>query len=225
MGRLILLRHGQSIWNKKNIFTGWIDVPLTAEGIEEALAAGREIEAIPLDVVFSSTLIRALMTAFLALSVRKEGPTPVLEPEEQELFTRNSRCYSEETAKKCLPVIRAWELNERMYGKLQGMNKQEMRTLYGDEQVQIWRRSFDVAPPEGESLKMTTERTLPYFKKKILPYLEAGKTVLISAHGNSLRSILMSLDNLTREQVVHLEVPTGKPLIYGFHKGHFTRVS
>ena len=125
--------------------------------------------------------------------------------------------YSDKAKDSCVPVHCAWQLNERMYGQLQGMNKQEMREKYGDEQVHRWRRSFDEAPPEGESLAMTAGRTIPYFKEKILPLLEEGKNVFIAAHGNSLRSIVMFLDQLTKEQVVALELATGVPLIYTFH--------
>jgi 2,3-bisphosphoglycerate-dependent phosphoglycerate mutase len=214
MTRLILLRHGQSVWNKKNIFTGWIDIPLSAQGIEEAFQAGREIQELPIDEIYTSTLIRGIMTAMLAMTVHKSGKIPeILHPEDKK-FHDYYQCYDEETKQELIPVTRAWQLNERMYGELQGKNKQHMREQYGDEQIHIWRRSFAVAPPKGESLKMTAARTIPYFEEEILPKLKQGKNILISAHGNSLRSIVMKLNNLSEEEVLKLEIPTGKPLIY-----------
>lgn len=223
MAKLVMLRHGQSEWNKRNIFTGWVDIPLTAEGIAESLEAGKKIEHIPFDVIFVSSLVRAQMTAFLAMSVRKGHKVPrVLHPKNSKL-EEWAQVFSEKTEQDCIPVIVAWELNERMYGRLQGMNKQEMKDKYGEEQVHIWRRSYDVAPPEGESLKMTAARSIPYFKKQIVPYLEEGKNVFISAHGNSLRSIMMHLDELTPEEVVKLELPTGLPVIYDYKNGKWKK--
>lgn len=214
MGKLILLRHGQSEWNKKNLFTGWIDIPLSYEGVQEALDAGKELQDVPIDMIFTSTLIRGIMTALLTMSVHKSGKVPVLLHPNEGQQEEWERCYDKKAADSLIPVVRAWQLNERMYGELQGMNKQEMREKYGDEQVHIWRRSYDVAPPRGESLKMTAERTIPYFDMLIEPHLKAGRNVLVAAHGNSLRSIVMVLDKLTTDQVLKLEIPTGKPLIY-----------
>lgn len=216
MNRLILLRHGQSEWNKKNIFTGWIDIPLSTEGIEEALEAGRTIQDWPIDCIYTSTLIRGIMTAMLAMNVHTSGKVPEIIHADEGKFQDWFRCYDEETKAQLVPVISAWQLNERMYGELQGKNKQKMRELYGDEQVQTWRRSFAIAPPHGESLKMTAERTIPYFESEILPQLKMGKNVLIAAHGNSLRSIVMKLDGLSEEEVLRLEIPTGKPLVYAY---------
>jgi 2,3-bisphosphoglycerate-dependent phosphoglycerate mutase len=208
-GTLILLRHGQSVWNQLNIFTGWVDVPLSRKGVDEALAAGDRLKHQPIDLIFTSTLVRASMTAFLAMSVHESGKVPVIQHEE-----KWATIHGEAGKHSTVPVVEAWELNERMYGVLQGCNKDEMRQQHGVEQVEIWRRSFDVAPPEGESLKMTAERTLPFFDKKILPEVKAGRHVLVAAHGNSLRSIIMELDSLTPDQVVKLEVPLGIPIIY-----------
>jgi 2,3-bisphosphoglycerate-dependent phosphoglycerate mutase len=214
MSRLILLRHGQSEWNKKNLFTGWIDIPLSREGIEEAFVAGREIGDIPIDLVYTSTLIRGIMTAMIALAQHRSQKVPViLHPGEGKL-EEWGKCYDSQSESELIPVVKAWELNERMYGELQGKNKDKMRVQYGAEQVHIWRRSFDVPPPQGESLKMTAERTIPYFEQKIMPQLRNGKNILISAHGNSLRSIAMVLDKLSEEEVLNLEIPTGKPLYY-----------
>lgn len=187
MGKLILLRHGQSQWNLENRFTGWIDVPLSELGEKEAEAAGRALRGMKIDVAFQSVLKRAIDTLTIALRAASQEGVPT---------------YSDKA------------LNERMYGDLQGLNKAETAKQYGDEQVHIWRRSYDVRPPGGESLKDTAERTLPYFYKHIMPEVKSGKTVLVAAHGNSLRSIVMDLDKLTREQVLALNIPTGVPIVY-----------
>ncbi len=212
--KLILLRHGQSEWNKQGLFTGWVDIPLTLLGIEEATAAGKKIAHLPIDQVFVSTLIRAQMTATLAMAYHESKKTLCFLHTNEEKEEAWSEVYNPAVKKELIPVIKAWELNERMYGKLQGLNKKETEEKFGKEQVHIWRRSYDVAPPEGESLAMTAARTIPYFKEKILPFLKAGKHVLVVAHGNSLRSIMMHLDGLSKEEVVHLELPTGAPVIY-----------
>lgn len=225
MSRLILLRHGQSEWNKKNLFTGWIDIPLSPEGMQEAINAGKEIAETPIDLIFTSTLIRGIMTAMIAMGENKAGKVPVILHKGEGKLDEWGKCYSPESEKELIPVIRAWELNERMYGELQGMNKQKTKETYGEEQFRLWRRSYDVAPPHGESLKMTAARTLPYFEKNILPELKKGKNVLISAHGNSLRSIVMWLDKLTEDQVIKLEIPTGKPLFYDYKEGNIIKIS
>lgn len=217
MSHLILLRHGQSEWNKKNIFTGWVDIPLSQEGIEEALSAGRKLQNVPVDLVYTSTLIRGAMTALLALSLHASKKVPVILHTGEGKQEEWGRCYDAETEGELIPVIRAWQLNERMYGELQGKNKQKMRQEYGDEQIKIWRRSYATPPPHGESLEMTAKRTLPYFDKEILPKLKSGKNILISAHGNSLRSIIMELDGLSEEEVLNLEVPTGELICYKWH--------
>lgn len=223
MAKLILLRHGASVWNELNLFTGWVDIPLSAKGIEESLAAGQAITNIPIGVIFVSSLMRAQETAMLAMSVHQGGKVPYILHPNQGKLEEWAKIYSEDTKDLCVPVIVSWQLNERMYGELQGMNKQEMRDKYGDDQVHIWRRSFDIAPPGGESLKMTSERTIPYFKEMIVPYLERGTNVFISAHGNSLRSIVMYLDNLQPEEVVKLEIPTGLPMIYSYNQGKWAK--
>ena len=186
---LVLVRHGQSEWNEKNLFTGWKDPGLTAKGVEEAKSAGIQLrtEGFQFDVMFTSDLLRAQKTGEIIL---------------KELGVTN------------LPVVKNQALNERDYGDLSGLNKDEAREKWGDEQVHIWRRSFDTPPPGGESLKSTAERVLPYFKKEILPQLLEGKNILIAAHGNSLRSLVMELDQLTKEQVVKLEIATGDPIYY-----------
>lgn len=223
MGKLILLRHGQSKWNQLNLFTGWVDVPLSNLGVEEALKAGKLIEHIPVDIIFTSTLIRAQMTAMLAMSLHSSGKVPVILHPNQGKLEEWGKIYSEETRQQTVPVICAWELNERMYGELQGLNKAETAEKFGTEQVKKWRRSYDISPPNGESLEMTAARSIPYFENKIVPMLEKGLNVFVSAHGNSLRSIIMDLDNLSKEQVVNLEIPTGVPTIYDYSSSAFTK--
>ena len=189
MARLILIRHGQSVWNASNRFTGWTDVELSEKGVMEAQEAGRQLSGIRIDVVHTSDLIRAQRTA--------------------EIVMRHNESSGDD-----VPTRYDWRLNERHYGSLQGLNKAETAEKYGAEQVQIWRRSFDVPPPEGESLEMTAERTIPYFSEEILPDLESGRNVLVSAHGNSLRSIVMFIEDISPEDIVSLEIPTGSPLFY-----------
>lgn len=224
MGQLILLRHGQSEWNKRNIFTGWVDIPLSLKGIEESLAAGRKIAHLPIDVIFTSTLVRAQTTLFLAMSQHKEGKVPCVIHEEDSRLRDWAGIYNAASKAHCIPVFSAWELNERMYGELQGLNKQDTIDRFGAEQVQLWRRSYDTSPPGGESLAMTAKRTIPYFEQRIIPYLKEGKNVFVSAHGNSLRAIVMDIEKLAPSEVVALEIATGAPLIYeyrdeAFHKG------
>ena len=221
--KLILLRHGQSVWNNKDLFTGWVDVPLSPQGIQEALDAGKKIADIPIDVIFISSLIRARMTAMLAMSEHHGNKVPVILHPGEGKMEEWGKMHSKETEASTIPVISAWEINERMYGNLQGLNKQKTREKYGNEQVRQWRRSYDIAPPEGECLKDTAARSIPYFKEMILPYLNEGKNVLVSAHGNSLRSIVMFLDNLSKEEVLALEIGTGVPIIYDFDEGKWTK--
>lgn len=221
--KLILMRHGRSAWNKKNLFTGWVDVPLDEEGIAESIRGGEKIRQIPIDVVFTSTLIRAQMTVTLALLHHASGKVPVfLHPGKgkQELW---SAMHGEEAARATVPVYSAWELNERMYGALQGLNKAETAKQFGEDQVKVWRRSFDVAPPDGESLAMTADRTIPFFEKTLVPLLQKGENVFVSAHGNSLRSIVMKIEGLSKEEVVGLEIPTGAVLIYRYERGAWVK--
>ena len=189
MAYLVLLRHGESQWNLENRFTGWVDVPLSPKGEEEARQAGEKLKAarIRFDLAFTSVLQRAIRTLEIALDV---------------------------LGQRDIPVEKDQALNERHYGDLQGLNKAETAKRFGDEQVHIWRRSYDIAPPGGESLKDTAARTLPYFEAKILPVVKAGKTVLVAAHGNSLRSVVMHLYRLSREEVLELNLGTGVPIVY-----------
>jgi 2,3-bisphosphoglycerate-dependent phosphoglycerate mutase len=186
---LVLVRHGQSEWNLKNLFTGWRDVDLTDKGVTEARAAGRKLKAqgIAFDVAFTSDLKRAQNTLKLML---------------------------EEMGETILPVIRNVALNERDYGDLSGLNKDDARKKWGEEQVHIWRRSYDVAPPGGESLRDTAARVLPYYIQEMLPRVLRGERVLVSAHGNSLRALVMVLDKHTTESITKLNLATGVPMIY-----------
>jgi 2,3-bisphosphoglycerate-dependent phosphoglycerate mutase len=214
-----------SAWNKKNLFTGWVDIPMNEEGMQESIEAGKKIRGLPIDVVYSSTLVRAHMTVVLALLHHSSGKIPVFQHPGQGKLEEWSRIYSEATKKQTIPVYMAWELNERMYGDLQGLDKTETAAQYGEEQVHIWRRSFDTPPPHGESLAMTAARTIPYFQKQITPQLQQGKSVLVCAHGNSLRSIVMHLDHLSKEEVLNLEFATGTYLVYAFEKGKWVKQS
>ncbi|KAM3237899.1 2,3-bisphosphoglycerate-dependent phosphoglycerate mutase 1 [Capsicum chacoense] len=220
---LILIRHGESMWNEKNLFTGCVDVPLTTKGVEEAVDAGKRISNIPIDMIYTSSLIRAQMTAMLALTQHRCKKVPTIIHEESEQAGAWSQIFSEETIKQCIPVVTAWQLNERMYGELQGLNKQETADKYGQEQVHEWRRSYDIPPPNGESLEMCAERAVAYFKEHIEPQLAGGKNLMIAAHGNSLRSIIMYLDKLTSQEVISLELATGIPMLYIFKDGRFIR--
>lgn len=221
MAKLIMMRHGQSQWNLLNLFTGWVDVTLSELGIEEALNGGELIKDIPIDAIFMSSLIRAQTTAALAMSRHSSGKVPVvLHPGEGKVQDW-AKIYNPKSQSQTIPAFVAWELNERMYGELQGLNKQETIEKYGAEQVKLWRRSFDTPPPGGESLAMTAERTLPYFKEKILPMLEEGRNIFVSAHGNSIRAIVMYIENLSKDEIIHREIATGLPLIYDYQGGKF----
>ncbi|KAL8136930.1 hypothetical protein V2J09_002931 [Rumex salicifolius] len=197
---LILVRHGESLWNEKNLFTGCVDVPLTKKGVEEAIEAGKRICNIPVDMIFTSSLIRAQMTAMLAMTQHRQRKVPIVNHDESERAKIWSQIYSDDTVDQSIPVIAAWQLNERMYGELQGLNKQETADRFGQEKVHEWRRSYDIPPPNGESLEMCAERAVAYFREHIEPQLSSGKNVMIAAHGNSLRSIIMYLDKLTSQE-------------------------
>jgi 2,3-bisphosphoglycerate-dependent phosphoglycerate mutase len=186
---LVLVRHGESEWNKLNLFTGWRDVDLSETGIEEAKRAGEllKAEGLHFDIAFTSALKRAQRTLDLILA---------------------------ELGQTGLQTIKDQALNERDYGDLSGLNKDDARKRWGEEQVHIWRRSYDVPPPGGESLKDTAARVLPYYEARIWPEVKAGKNVIVAAHGNSLRALVMKLDNLSREQVLKLNLATGAPIIY-----------
>jgi 2,3-bisphosphoglycerate-dependent phosphoglycerate mutase len=186
---LVLVRHGQSDWNQKNLFTGWRDVDLTDKGVTEAREAGRKLKAqgIAFDIAFTSVLKRATRTLDLML---------------------------EEMGQSKIPVIKDQALNERDYGDLSGLNKDDARKKWGEEQVHIWRRSYDVAPPGGESLRDTAARVLPYYIREILPRVLRGEKVLVAAHGNSLRALVMVLEKLDKDSILKREIGTGVPIIY-----------
>ncbi|MBN1914299.1 MAG: 2,3-bisphosphoglycerate-dependent phosphoglycerate mutase [Parachlamydiales bacterium] len=222
---LILMRHGESVWNKRDLFTGWVDVPLSQKGIEEAMEGGKKIKNIPIDLIFTSTLIRAQMTLFLAMLFHESQKTPVLQHVGEGQLEEWGKIHSEEMLKETIPVFYDWHLNERWYGDLQGLNKEWCRQKYGKEQVHTWRRSYDVAPPNGESLEMTAQRTIPYFKEKIFPFIQQGKNVFIAAHGNSLRSIVMFLENLSGEEIVKRELATGIPMLYAYSDNQWEKLS
>ena len=190
MSKLIILSHGESEWNKLNLFTGWEDVSLTDQGKIEAKLAAFAIQNLKVDVnhAYTSALKRASKTLEIVLYVLKKN----------------------------IPIISDKALNERNYGSLTGMNKDDARNKWGDEQVKLWRRSYDIAPENGESLKDTCNRTIPYFKKNILPKLHDGENVIITAHGNSLRSIIMHVEGLSEEAIVNVEITTGIPIVYEY---------
>ncbi len=221
--KLVLIRHGESIWNKANLFTGWTDVDLSDKGVEEAKAAGQvmKAEGYDFDVCYTSYLKRAIHTLGFAM---------------------------DEMDRTWLPVIKTWKLNERHYGALQGLNKSETAEKYGEDQVKIWRRSYDIAPPlledtddrnpalqdqyrdeadktvlpKGESLKDTIARVVPFYEENIKKDMLAGKRVIVAAHGNSLRALVQYIENLTPEQILEVNIPTGVPLVYEFDdKGNF----
>lgn len=221
--QLVLLRHGASLWNDLNLFTGWVDVPLSKKGINEAIQAGVKLEDFTPDVIFTSTLIRAQTTMVLVMAENKSGKVPVVLHPEEGKMGEWSKIYDNKTLETLIPAYEAWQLNERMYGELQGLNKDEARARFGKEQVHIWRRSYDIAPPGGESLKICAERTLPYYREKIVPRLKEGKNVLVVAHGNSLRSIIMAIEGLSEEAVLNLELATGDPVIYDIEKLDLSR--
>lgn len=221
--KLILMRHGQSEWNKQNLFTGWVDIPLSIEGIQEALEGGKKIAHYQIDVIFVSSLVRAQMTALLAMTQYKGNKVPCIEHPGEGKLEEWSEVHNPKAQEGLIPVYRAWQLNERMYGQLQGLNKQETIDRYGAQQVKLWRRSYDTAPPEGESLEMTADRTIPFFQEEIVPFLKKGNNVFICAHGNSLRAIVMYLERLTKEQVLELEIATGDPIVYAYESDRWKR--
>ncbi|HIO04471.1 MAG TPA: 2,3-bisphosphoglycerate-dependent phosphoglycerate mutase [Gammaproteobacteria bacterium] len=193
MASLVLVRHGQSQWNEKNLFTGWKDPDLTEKGVKEAIETGLALKesGYKFDIMFTSVLLRAKRTGNLIL---------------------------EQMGQEDLKTFENEALNERNYGDLAGLNKDDARKKWGEDQVHKWRRSFDIAPPGGESLKMTAERVLPYFEETILPLLKEKSDILVAAHGNSLRALVMQLDKLNSDEVVKLEIPTGMPICYSINE-------
>ncbi len=197
---LVLVRHGQSEWNKKNLFTGWKDPKLTARGVEEAIKAGDELKGsgYSFDKMYTSELFRAQETGRIIL---------------------------DRMGLDSIEVIKDLSLNERNYGDLAGLNKDDARKKWGEDQVHIWRRSFDVPPPGGESLKDTAERVLPYFKQNIIPQLAEGLNILIAAHGNSLRALVMEIEKISPDEIVKIEIATGVPLVYKYSENEIERLN
>ena len=197
---LVLVRHGQSEWNKKNLFTGWKDPKLTPKGVEEAIKAGDELKSsgYSFDKMYTSELFRAQETGRIIL---------------------------DRMGLDSIEVIKDLSLNERNYGDLAGLNKDDARKKWGEDQVHIWRRSFDVPPPGGESLKDTAERVLPYFKQNIIPQLAEGLNILIAAHGNSLRALVMEIEKISPDEIVKLEIATGMPLVYKYSENEIERLN
>ncbi len=192
MAQMVLLRHGESQWNLENRFTGWVDVPLSPKGEEEARAAGKKLTGFRFARAYTSVLTRAIETLRIVLEV---------------------------IGQVGVPIEKDQALNERLYGELQGLNKAETIKKYGEQQVKLWRRSYDVRPPGGESLQDTAARVLPYYDRRIRPEIVAGRTLIVAAHGNSLRALVMHLDRLSTDQVLELNIPTGAPLLYEFDQG------
>lgn len=216
MPQLILTRHGQSLWNATNQFTGWVDVPLSERGRAEATIASCKLATYRVDVCFTSKLIRAIETAICILTEKDSicgGKTPILKHEIDEVDWHGWDQYQGDRSQE-LPIFTNVALDERFYGDLQGLNKAETAAKYGSELVHEWRRSYAVRPPGGESLEDTQKRVIPYFTGRILPHILQGETVLVSAHGNSLRAIIMQLDQLAPEQVPGLELETAVPIVY-----------
>lgn len=216
MATLILMRHGQSLWNAVNKFTGWVDVPLSERGRAEATIASTKLRNYRVNVCFTSMLMRAMETAVVTLTESDEicgGRIPVIKHAADDPNWHGWDRYDGDPELE-LPIFPSPLLDERYYGDLQGMNKAEMAEKYGAEQVHLWRRSFSVRPPGGESLEDTAARTLPFFRDRIMAHLKQGDNVLVAAHGNSLRSIVMELDQLSPDEVVKLELATGVPIVY-----------
>lgn len=218
MAKLILIRHGQSLWNAANKFTGWVDVPLSERGRAEATIASCKLRdaGYTVDLCFTSMLIRAIETAIVCLTECDEirgGRIPYIwhDPADPDWHGWDHHAGLPE---KELKIVRSPALDERYYGDLQGLNKAEMAEKFGKELVHLWRRSYDVRPPGGESLEDTVKRAVPFFESSIVPELQAGQNILVSAHGNSLRAILMHIDQMGEEEVASLELATGVPITY-----------
>ncbi|MEM0981538.1 MAG: 2,3-bisphosphoglycerate-dependent phosphoglycerate mutase [Cyanobacteria bacterium P01_H01_bin.58] len=220
MSQLILLRHGQSLWNAANKFTGWVDVPLSERGRAEATIASCKLRDYRVNVCFTSKLMRAMETAVICLTECDEicgGRIPILKHDEDDPDWHGWDKYNGNPQDE-LPIFPTTALDERFYGDLQGLNKAETAKAFGADQVDEWRRSYSTRPPGGESLEDTRKRVLPFFSQRIMCHVKQGDHVLVSAHGNSLRAILMELDDLSPEDVPKLELDTGVPIVYDFNE-------
>ncbi|WP_456447052.1 2,3-bisphosphoglycerate-dependent phosphoglycerate mutase [Thiolapillus sp.] len=215
-GQLVLVRHGQSVWNRQNRFTGWVDVSLSQEGIAEASRTGELLRSTRFDLAFTSSLLRAQDTLYEILKQNRHCDQYI------RIHETSSEWYEHFVSTQAdlveLKIYISEKLNERYYGDLQGRNKDAARKEFGDEKVHLWRRSYDIPPPGGESLEMTALRVIPYYHSHIRPHLKKGASVLVSAHGNSLRALIMHLEQLTPEQILAYEWPTGSPHIYRFDR-------
>jgi 2,3-bisphosphoglycerate-dependent phosphoglycerate mutase len=217
MAQLILIRHGQSTWNSANKFTGWVDVPLSHVGLEEAQCAAQKLKGYKIDLCFTSLLIRSIQTGLVCLvesdAVLKQGKSPVIHHNADDPDWHGWDHHEGDLLEE-IPVFTAQALDERYYGDLQGLNKAETAKKFGDEQVRLWRRSYAVRPPGGESLEDTVARTVPFFRERILTHLKDGENVLVAAHGNSLRAIIMDLEQISETDIPLLELTTGIPIVY-----------
>ncbi|MCC7304567.1 2,3-diphosphoglycerate-dependent phosphoglycerate mutase [bacterium] len=220
MNSLVMVRHGQSRWNASNRFTGWVDVTLSVRGIREAQECGDKLKDTEFDVAFTSELIRAQQTLFTILS-RQNKTGIVVHTADKDALTLTSNFMTLED----IPIYVTHKLNERHYGLLQGLDKAEVKIKYGEQQVMDWRRGYMAQPPEGESLEDVYKRAVPYFKNTVMPYVASGKNVIVSGHGNSLRAIVKYIENITDEQIVNLDLPTGEVIRYEFDAGKISKRS
>ncbi len=215
---LILFRHGDSRWNKSSRFTGWVDIPLSEVGVFECLISSKKLEGLRLDVAFCSELIRSQQSLFTVLATQ-DYTGVFMHPEEKESYKFHHKHFRSDE----IPIYSSRKLNERYYGDLQGMDKEEARKVYGEEEVFAWRRGWLNRPPNGESLKDTYDRVVPYFDEEIMPYVKDGKNVIVSAHGNSLRAIIKHIENVSDYDIPNLNFPTGQIIIYAFLGGELIR--
>jgi 2,3-bisphosphoglycerate-dependent phosphoglycerate mutase len=220
MSYLVLVRHGESQWNLDNKFTGWVDVPLSKKGVKEAQRTAKALKKLSIDIAFTSKLERAQETLMIILSQQKKTGIFLHEDRHEKRWS----LHPHEFEKNEIPIYSDEDLNERYYGKLQGKNKDRVRKEFGEKQVFKWRRGFSDKPPGAESLKDVYHRTIPYLKDTILPQLKKRKDVLVSAHGNSLRAIIKFLDKISDEEIPHLELPFGTPIIYEYKQHTLRRV-
>ena len=220
MNSLVMVRHGQSRWNAVNRFTGWVDVTLSTMGIHEAEECGDKLRELQFDVAFTSELIRAQQTLFAILSRQNKTGMVVHSSSKDPLYLSSNFMTVED-----IPIYETHKLNERHYGILQGLDKAEVKSKYGEEQVMRWRRGYKECPPDGESLEDVYKRAVPYFISTVMPYIASGKNVIVSAHGNSLRAIVKYIENINDEQIVNLDIPTGEVIRYEFDAGRISKRS
>ncbi len=222
MGTLVMIRHGESRWNLDNRFSGWVDVPLSANGIEEAEHCSSHCEKFEFDMGFTSNLERAQSTILIVLS--KQDRTGIFQHKGESPFYHWT-CYSNRCAIDDIPIYIDERLNERYYGALQGLDKREAEKKYGEERVLRWRRGYADRPPRGESLEDTFHRVIPYFTRSILPHLKKGKTILLAAHGNTLRAIIKHLEGTSDDAIAFVDLPKAKPIVYQWKNGSFKHLS